>query len=142
MITEAIEGRFHFAKEIITEYAVSLPIILPDKERVFTYEWVGQEGNKVILIHDLYSLNLSNNTVNKSPIEEKGLRSNRIADGVKGLAAIEIEEKYMALYEKIRKDFYKSTLSEKNQLKEYFNQLITDEALIEMYKRFGKEMFW
>lgn len=142
MITEAIEGRFHFAKEIITEYAVSLPIILPDKERVFTYEWVEQEGNKVILIHDLYSLNLSNNTVNKSPIEEKGLRSNRIADGVKGLAAIEIEEKYMALYEKIRKDFYKSTLSERNQLKEYFNQLITDEALIEMYKRFGKEMFW
>lgn len=142
MITEAIEGRFHFAKEIITEYAVSLPIILPDKERVFTYEWVEQEDNKVILIHDLYSLNLSNNTVNKSSIEEKGLRSNRIADGVKGLAAIEIEEKYMALYEKIRKDFYKSTLSERNQLKEYFNQLITDEALIEMYKRFGKEMFW
>lgn len=142
MITEAIEGRFHFAKEIITEYAVSLPIILPEEERVFTYEWVEQDGNKVILIHDLYSLNLSNNTVNKNPIEEKGLCSNRVADGVKGLAAIEIEEKYMALYERIRRDFYKSTLSERNQLKEYFNQLITDEALIEMYKRFGKERFW
>lgn len=142
MITEAIERRFHFVKEIITEYAVSLPIILPDEERVFTYEWVEQEGYKVILIHDLYSLNLINNIVNKSSIEEKGFRSNRIADGAKGLVAIEIEEKYMAFYEKIRRDFYKSTLSERNQLKEYFNQLITDEALIEMYKRFGKEMFW
>ena len=32
MITEAIEERFHFLNELITEYAVSLPIILPNEE--------------------------------------------------------------------------------------------------------------
>ena len=142
MITEAIEGRFHFSNELITEYAVSLPIILPNEELIFTYEWVENEGNKVILIHDLYSLDLNSNTVNKKSLEEKGARSNRIANGVKGLAAIEMEEKYMSLYEKNRDTFYATVSPEKNQLKEYFDQLITDEALIEVYKRFGKEMFW
>lgn len=142
MITKAIEERFHFAHELITEYAVSLPIILPKEERIFTYEWIENDGNKVMLVHDLYSLDLNSNTVGKKSLEEKGARSNRIASGVKGLAAIEIEEKYMSLYEKVRDVFYGAMSSERVQLKDYFEQLITDEALIEVYKRFGKEMFW
>lgn len=142
MITKAIEDRFHFAKELITEHAISLPIILPNEERIFTFTWIKEGNSKEIVIHDLYVLDLEKKTVSKTTIEKKGLPSNRIAEGVKGTDAYEILEKYMVLYEKIRNNYYKESSLEKKQLKQYFDQLITDEALIETYKKYGKEMFW
>ena len=142
MITKALEDRFHFAKELKTEHGISLPMILPKEERIFTFSWIKNGDNKEIVIHDLYSLDLEKKTVSKTSIEEKGLHSNKIAEGVRGIAAFEIEEKYMVLYEEIREDYYVRSSSEKAQLKHYFDQLITDNALIEAYKKYGKEMFW
>lgn len=142
MITKAIEERFHFTKDLITVHAVSLPMILPNEERIFTFSWVKHGDSKELLIHMLYSLDLKSNEVSKTSIEECGLPSKKTAEGVKGIAALELEEKYMALYENIRNQYYEISSKEKNQLKEYFSKLITDEALIEAYKKYGKEMFW
>ena len=142
MFTARLEERFHILEELITEYAVSLPIILPDQERIFSYGWIKEGEKKRILIHDLYILDRKNAEVRKEKIEETGAESRRIAEGLKGIAAYELEEKYMELYEEIRENYYSALPEKRAQLKGYFEKLITDEALIEIYKKYGKEMFW
>ncbi|MCR5048168.1 MAG: hypothetical protein K6A37_04315 [Saccharofermentans sp.] len=136
MITDSIEERFHIIDNLITEYAVSLPYLSGNEERFFSYEWKTMEDGKHLVVHDLYIRNRESCEVTIKEINNDTKISDRLSDGVLGLEALEIEDQYMDNHEKALLDQNEDV---KNALRNCFNKLITDKALLDTYIELGIE---
>lgn len=136
MITDSIEERFHIIDDLITEYAVSLPFFSGNDECLFSYEWKTMDDGRHLVVHDLYTRNCDSGEVSVKEINDDTRISNRIADNLMGLEALETEDLYMENHEKALSSKDEEVI---NSLKECFNKLITDIALIDAYCAFGAE---
>ena len=121
--------------KMITNYATSFPIILPDgSERFFTCSyndshgpvpyWKEEEiGNKYFYIHEVYILN--NGEVKILPINKKLEKLGKVRDSIIGennpKLEIAMSKEYLELYEKLREIYYtdnsEEILNEKKRMK-------------------------
>ena len=136
MITGNIEERFHITKNLTIEYAISLPFLTGNEERLFSYEWKTIDGDKHLVIHDLYVRDCESGAVVVKEINDDTRISNRLSDGLMGLEALEAEDLYMENHEKAVSGEGKEVI---DVLRDCFNKLITDQALRDAYNEFGLE---
>lgn len=143
--------------KMITNYATSFPIILPDgSERFFTCSyndshgpvpyWKEEEiGNKYFYIHEVYILN--NGEVKILPINKKLEKLGKVRDSIIGennpKLEIAMSKEYLELYEKLREIYYtdnsEEILNEKKRMKYLFDNLVTNAEEIVIYQFFGMD---
>ena len=140
MITKEIESRFNIVNSVPTEYSISLPILLPDKEILFTYNWEGKNDGKYLILHDMYILNVQNNNLEVKNIEEEIKDEGVLHQGLMGIEAFKVEEKFIHIYERVRGDLIQSkneVSADRDKMEEYFDLLITNKVLRDVYLRIG-----
>ena len=143
--------------KMITNYATSFPIILPDSsERFFTCSyndshgpvpyWKEEElGNKYFYVHEVYSL--KDGKVKILPINKKleklGKVRNSIVDERDTRALFKLEDEYLKLYEELREIYYtdnsEEILNKKKRMKYLFNNIITNAEEIVIYQFLGMD---
>lgn len=142
MITKELNQRFNnVGFDLITEYAVSLPFLVKNEEKFFTFEWIDtdKDKHKHLLVHDLYVRDSSTGEVTVTSVEDDSRISERIRECVLGIKAFEMETRYMELYESIVSDENADRESIFLELVKCCTSLVSDKALIEAYKFYGNE---
>ena len=143
--------------KMITNYATSFPIILPDgSERFFTCSyndshgpvpyWKEEEiGNKYFYIHEIYIL--KNGEVKILPINKKIEKLGKVRESIIGennpKLEITMSKEYLELYEELREIYYtdnsEEILNEKKRMKYLFDNLVTNAEEIVIYQFLGMD---
>lgn len=139
--------------DIITETAMSYPMILLEEEVFFTYDVIKNGEERVLCPQEIFRRNLQSNEIQRASFAEVFKEEELalcLSQGMKpsllrGLEAIEAEEELLDCYEQIWQSYY---ITEEDELlvcqrrwKELFESLIPRSALYQLYLLVGKEMF-
>ena len=138
MVASSIEERFHILANLVIGYGVSLPFLVKDEERLFSFSRKKIDGVQYLVIHDLYILDRKKGEVITHKIEDNSRICEKFREGLLAEAALAEERHYMDVYENLLRDTsnYESLIIE---LRDSFSKLITDKALVDAYKFFGDE---
>lgn len=138
--------------DVVTETAMSYPLILHGKEVFFTYDILGDGEKRNICPREIFSRNLQNDEIMRIDFEKKFtqeeiddcLKKGMCFSKLRGLEAMKAEEELLDCYEQIWQNYYEAEnpddLFLQQRWKELFMDLIPDSSLRRLYLLIGKEM--